>query len=136
MITADGPYTLTAAHRLVQRLQSPPIAIVPSRTIKKRARPFGYADVLRETAKAWNIRLYQLLGRGLSPTVALPRNVAMYLCREMFAMSYPYLGAVFGRDHVTVLGACRRVTERIKIDPEFASRVALLETDIHRRYGL
>lgn len=56
--------------------------------------------------------------------VVLPRHVAIYLSRELTLRTLPQIGRLFGgRDHTTVLHACRKVAERIERDPEFAARV-------------
>jgi chromosomal replication initiator protein len=54
-----------------------------------------------------------------------PRQVAMYLCREVLGMTLHDIGAVFGgRDHSTVIHAVDRVKARVASEPQFAQRVA------------
>lgn len=54
--------------------------------------------------------------------VAWPRQIAMYLTRELTGASLPMIGRHFGRDHTTVLHACRAVTRRLS-DPSFHAKV-------------
>lgn len=51
--------------------------------------------------------------------IAFPRQVAMYLCRELTDMSLPKIGEAFGkRDHTTVMHACEKISSDIKNDPQ------------------
>lgn len=56
-------------------------------------------------------------------SVARPRQIAMFLCREMTDCSLPRIGQHFCRDHTTVLHACRAVMRLITTDPKFAEMV-------------
>lgn len=59
---------------------------------------------------------------------AWPRQVAMYLTREILHRSLPSIGTAFHRDHTTVLHAIRRVEERMARDPfDYADVLALRE---------
>ncbi len=50
-----------------------------------------------------------------SNEIAYPRQIAMYLCRELAKMQYKNIGNVFGnRDHSTVMHACSKIEEEIK----------------------
>lgn len=54
-----------------------------------------------------------------------PRQVAMYLCKELTPFSLPMIGRAFGgRDHTTALHAVRRIQAFIRIEPDLASSVA------------
>jgi chromosomal replication initiator protein len=56
--------------------------------------------------------------------VALPRQIAMYLMRQLTEMSLVEIGRVFGgRDHTTVMYACEKVAEGIAGDTAFADKV-------------
>lgn len=61
-----------------------------------------------------------------SPSTALARQVAMYLCHVGFAMSFEAIGRLFGRDRTTVAHACRVVEDR-RDDIWFDCRIAALE---------
>lgn len=55
--------------------------------------------------------------------IARPRQIVMFLAREMTPLSYPRIGAHFNRDHTTVLFAQRRITELIEKKPKLAEYV-------------
>jgi chromosomal replication initiator protein len=73
----------------------------------------------------------ELLSRSRAQRLAWPRHVAMYLARELTDHSLPVIGREFGgRDHSTVLNACRRAGERIAADRTAYSAVERLTADL------
>ena len=60
----------------------------------------------------------------------VPRQVAMYLAREIAGLSLPRIGAAFDRDHTTVLHACRKVEETMAGDDLLRSRVKQLRGEL------
>ncbi len=65
-----------------------------------------------------------ITGARRSRDIAAPRQIAMYLCREMIGMSTTGIGRAFGnRDHTTVMHGCDKVSEGMKADFSFRKRV-------------
>jgi chromosomal replication initiator protein len=63
--------------------------------------------------------------------VVEPRQIAMYLAKELTTRSLPDIGRRFGgRDHTTVLHAVRRIAARIKVDPETATLVETIKAQV------
>ena len=76
-------------------------------------------DVQRAACEAFGITREELVSSTRSARVSWPRQVAMYLSRELTDQTLPAIGAAFGgRDHTTVLYACKRTAERIASDRE------------------
>ena len=73
-------------------------------------------DFIKETvAKYFSINKDDLSGNKRSNDIAFPRQIAMYLCREIANMSFPQIGIDFGgRDHSTVMHACRKIEKEVK----------------------
>ena len=73
-------------------------------------------DFIQETvAKYFSINKDDLSGNKRSNDIAFPRQIAMYLCREIANMSYPQIGIDFGgRDHSTVMHGCKKIEKEIK----------------------
>jgi len=70
-------------------------------------------------AETFGLTREELLSPSRAARVAWPRQVAMYLAREHTHETLPAIGARFGgRDHSTVLHACKRATDRIRTDPD------------------
>ena len=83
------------------------------------------ADVLRATAKHFGLETNDLTSKGRRQELVGPRQIAMYLIRDLTAHSFPEIGAFFGgRDHSTVLYAVKKINERIDDDAELSKAVA------------
>ncbi len=87
--------------------------------LRKRASPMTVAEIQQRTADAFGISVEALLSSSRAGGVTWPRQIAMYLARELTAQSLPAIGSAFGgRNHTTVIYACRRTAERIAGDPD------------------
>jgi chromosomal replication initiator protein len=76
-------------------------------------------DVQRTICDAFDISLDELLSGARAQRLTWPRQVAMYLARELTDQTLPAIGRAFGnRDHTTVMHACKRTAERMAQDPE------------------
>ena len=81
----------------------------------------------------FRVRPTDLRSKRRTRTVALPRQVAMYLCRRYTDASFPVIGDRFGgRDHSTVIHAAQVVERRLRDDPTFRATVERLERLLER----
>jgi chromosomal replication initiator protein len=77
-----------------------------------------------------------LRGKRRTKAVALPRQVAMYISRELTEYSTTEVGAEFGgRDHTTVMHACQKIEDRMKIDPTLEPIIQQLIKKIRENNG-
>lgn len=91
-------------------------------------------QVVTTVARAFGITTEQMLGRDRSRGVALPRQVAMYLLREVANVSLPQIGqALGGRDHTTVIYACDKVADLIERDDHLRRQVVQLRDQLFGR---
>ncbi len=75
----------------------------------------------------YNVRVGDLKGKSRQQSVTLPRMVGMYLCRKGLAASFPEIGDRFGgRDHTTVMSACKKIERVIETDISVRSAVDTL----------
>ena len=89
--------------------------------------------ILDETANFYNITSERILGNAKTKDVVVPRQVAMYLIREMTDMSFPEIGRFMGRDHTTVLHAINKTQDQMAKDDNFAAAVSDLKKNIQNR---
>ena len=76
-------------------------------------------NIQRVVADQYKLKISDLLSKRRSRSIARPRQVAMYLAKELTNHSLPEIGESFGgRDHTTVLHACRKVRELELTDKE------------------
>jgi len=94
------------------------------------------AHVMNSVARAFNLTTEELLSRDRSRKVALPRQVAMYLIREIGNVSLPQIGETMGgRDHTTVMYACEKVADMIERDDLFRRQVHQIRDEIFTSQG-
>ena len=90
------------------------------------------AQILETVAKAFNLSHEELLSRNRSKSIALPRQVAMYLLREIGNESLPQIGeALGGRDHTTVMYACEKVADMLERDDHFRRQVFQIRDQLY-----
>jgi chromosomal replication initiator protein len=84
-------------------------------------------EIQKRVAEHYNLRISDMSSARRARAVARPRQVAMYLAKQLTSRSLPEIGKKFGnRDHTTVMHAVTRVTELIGTDAGFAEDVELL----------
>ena len=85
-------------------------------------------DIQKQVAEHFNIRLADMNSARRARSVARPRQVAMYLAKQLTSRSLPEIGRKFGgRDHTTVMHAVRKVEELRAADACFAEDLELLQ---------
>jgi len=80
--------------------------------------------IQRHVAAYYKMRLQDLKARTNKANIVLPRQVAMYLCKELTTSSLPEIGRKFGgKHHTTVLHAIRKIDEQAKKDPHLQQTI-------------
>ncbi len=99
----NSPITMEMAEKAINDIVSQQDKVISS-------------DFIQETvAKYFNISAKELKGSKRSNDIAFPRQIAMYLCRNVAQMSLPQIGKDFGkRDHTTVMHACNKIEQEMK----------------------
>lgn len=99
----NSPITMEMAERAINDIVAQQEKIISSEFIQETV------------AKYFNINAKDLKGSKRSNDIAFPRQIAMYLCRNVAQMSLPQIGKDFGkRDHTTVMHACTKIENEIK----------------------
>ncbi|MFU1478135.1 chromosomal replication initiator protein DnaA [Roseovarius sp. C7] len=84
-------------------------------------------EIQRQVSEHYNIRLSDLVGPKRLRVYARPRQMAMFLCKQMTSRSLPEIGRRFGgRDHTTVMHGVRRIEELSRKDVQIAEDIELL----------
>ena len=85
--------------------------------------------IQQAVAKEWGVTTEGLRSKTRTKALTTPRQVAMFLMRELLSLQLVEIGAVFGgRDHSTVIHSLERVVSMMREEPAFALRVARLRT--------
>lgn len=86
--------------------------------------PIRVEKIQRIVAEYFNLRIEDMKTKKRTNAVAHPRQIAMYLCRELTDLSLPKIGEEFGgRDHTTVMHAQDKVSTAIETNPNIAHQV-------------
>jgi chromosomal replication initiator protein len=95
--------------------------------LRASERKITVEEIQRKVAEHYNIRMSDLIGPKRVRTYARPRQVAMYLAKQLTSRSLPEIGRRFGgRDHTTVIHGVRRVEELKQQDGQIAEDIELL----------
>ena len=128
IIQLDGPYETLELH--VGNTERQPLRFwIDTRSAVQQEQKMQEArkEIQRRVAQYYNIRLADMLSPRRARTVARPRQVAMYLSKQLTTRSLPEIGRKFGgRDHTTVIHAVRRIDELCRADSGMEEDVDLL----------
>ena len=103
-------------------------------TLKGAQREITVENIQKTICDYFNVRLGDLKAKRRTQNVALPRQVAMYLCRKYTETSFPAIGDKFGgRDHSTVIHASKTIERKIKEDPQMQKTIEKLERNLNLR---
>ena len=88
-------------------------------------------NIIRETAKYYNIKEEELTGQSRSKNTAMARQISMYLMRSLIDLTLNEIGGQYeGRNHATVLSSIRKVEELLKSDPTMAGVIRDITSNI------
>lgn len=120
-----SPYFLTLACNAVAiRLNNPigsPIALDTVRRItkdliqKQKISSLDYEKVISEVSRFYEVPKKCIIGKSQEKEYLIPRQVAMYLCRDILELTYVQIGRVFARDHTTVIASIKRVQQETSL---------------------
>ncbi|MCG6882584.1 MAG: chromosomal replication initiator protein DnaA [Silicimonas sp.] len=95
--------------------------------IRHSDRKITVEEIQRKVSEHYNIRLSDLIGPKRVRTFARPRQVAMYLSKQLTSRSLPEIGRRFGgRDHTTVMHGVRKIEELMQKDSQIADDLEML----------
>ncbi|KPH57899.1 chromosomal replication initiation protein [Staphylococcus epidermidis] len=91
-------------------------------------------DIQKIVGQYYSVRIEDFSAKKRTKSIAYPRQIAMYLSRELTDFSLPKIGEEFGgRDHTTVIHAHEKIANDIKSDPTFKQEVENLEKEIRNQ---
>jgi chromosomal replication initiator protein len=126
---------LTAYANLVGKQITLEIAQAQLRDIFSQSRHANVSidHILKTIAENFNISPNDLKGKKRTSSIVFPRQLAMYIAREITEYSTTELGIEFGgRDHSTVMYACQKIEEKLKLDAGLNSRIQKLIQNIRQ----
>jgi chromosomal replication initiator protein len=99
--------------------------------LRASERKISIEEIQKQVARHYNIRLAEMVGPKRVRNFARPRQVAMYLCKQLTSRSLPEIGRHFGgRDHTTVMHGVRRIEELRAQDAQIEEDLELLRRQL------
>jgi chromosomal replication initiator protein len=100
---------------------------------EEASRQVSIDAIQRTVAEHFDVRLADMTSRRRPASIAYPRQIAMYLSRSLTKGSLMEIGEAFGgRDHGTVIHACKKVSERLSSEPGLKEALTRIETLLRR----
>lgn len=101
---------------------------------ERSALPISVTTIQREVCKFYSLNHSQLVGNKRSQAIVYPRQIAMYLSRELTDLSLPRIGAEFGgRDHTTVMHAQAKIEKLINAERDVYNQIQTLTNTIRQK---
>ncbi len=89
------------------------------------------AQIMSKTAAHFNITREDMKAKRRHFAVTFPRQVAMFLCRQLTELSLPKIGSEFGgRDHTTVLHACKKISHELSSNENLRHKIEVIKNDL------
>lgn len=96
-----------------------------------KARIINCSSIQEAVARYFDIRPEEFKSKRRTRDIAYPRQIAMFLCRDLTDMSLPKIGEEFGgRDHTTVIHACEKILEEVSSNSETKRTINELKKDL------
>ncbi len=90
-------------------------------------------DIQKAVAEHFDLRLADMTSRRRPASIAFPRQVAMYLSRALTKGSLMEIGEAFGgRDHGTVIHACKKISEKLQVDASLKDAIGRIQSQLQR----
>jgi chromosomal replication initiator protein len=90
-------------------------------------------DIQEAVSARFHVKISDLKSRRRSKTLVHPRQIAMYLCRELTDASFPEIGRHFGgKDHTTIIHACKQIAKARETDSVLNATLESLKEQILR----
>lgn len=88
-------------------------------------------DIEEAVASRFHVKVSELKSRRRSKTLVYPRQIAMYLCRDLTNASFPEIGRQFGgKDHTTIIHACKQIVKAREADASLRATLESLKDQI------
>ena len=99
--------------------------------ISAHEKTISIESIQKKVSSYYNLSLSDMSSSRRSINIARPRQIAMFLCKELTSYSYPEIGRAFGgKDHTTVIHAVKKIESMLKIDPKLKKQFLELKETI------
>mgnify|MGYP006199594899 CR=1 FL=1 len=134
-LEADDPQGLTSEQLQGDRRAASDgaLAFDTRKTVEQDDRAVTIETIQKFVSDYYQLKLGELKSRNNSKSVAMPRQIAMYLCKNLTSASLPEIGKSFGgKHHSTVIHSIAKVEDDLKANSELGERVSTLRAQLQR----
>ncbi|TSC52768.1 MAG: chromosomal replication initiator protein DnaA [Parcubacteria group bacterium LiPW_41] len=111
-----------------QKVDQRKLEEIINETIQISPKNISAQDIIKTVAEFYEISQADLTNRGRKQEVVEPRQIAMFLLRDILKLSYPHIGEKLGkRDHTTVIHACEKITKELTQNPNLNQKIMLIK---------
>ena len=90
------------------------------------------SQILKAVADFFSISVEDLISHNRRKEVVEPRQIAIYLLRDISELSYPYIGEKLGRDHTTAIHSYEKINHEINRDPSLNQKILMIKDLIYK----
>ncbi len=102
------------------------------KSVQNFSRRVSDDQILKSVADFFHIGVQDLITRGRKKEVVEPRQIAMYLLRDILEMSYPYIGEKLGRDHTTAIHAVEKINQEINKNSVLNQKIIMIKEVLYK----
>ena len=100
--------------------------------VKNQSKRVSDAQILKAVAEFFSVSIDDLVSHNRRKEVVEPRQIAMYLLREISELSYPYIGEKMGRDHTTAIHSYEKINQEINRSPSLNQKILTIKDIIYK----
>lgn len=113
-------------------LTQPEVEDIIKKSLKNFSQPVTDYQIIKAVADFYNVSPEDLARRNRKKEVVEPRQIAMFLLRDIMEMSYPYIGKKMGRDHTTAIHAIEKISQEINKNSSLNQKINLIKDLIYK----
>lgn len=102
------------------------------KSIKNFSENVSDDQIIKSVGEFFNVAPDELMKRSRKKEIVEPRQVAMYLLRDILELSYPYIGEKMGRDHTTAIHAVEKISQEINKNSSLSQKINLIRDLIYK----
>ncbi len=103
-----------------------------NKATQNSSRRINDSQILKAVAEFFNLSVEDIISHTRKKEIVEPRQIAIYLLREISDLSYPYIGEKMGRDHTTAIHSYEKINHEINKDPGLNQKILMIKDLIYK----
>lgn len=116
-----------------EKINTKKIEEIINENVQSAPKNINPADIIKIVAEFFEVSLSDLTGKCRKKEIVEPRQITMYLLREVLNLSYPFIGEKVGkRDHTTAIHAFEKISQEINQNPILNQKIMLIKEQLYK----